>query len=193
MLARTFLCLELSFYYCQSCYGQFSKQNDVLASVFAAWHLWSFLNMQLYCMIFTFCPGIIFPPKKELKERMFVFQIVSSDEHSDKLSFLKQLCRHIANSMFRQDTDTYLRQMRAEDLGLESSDLTVSNFGTRAYRSLHRKVLQILTGRIYFIEWGDCFSEMFSMHLNLLNKIFQRTVKNCVLSFTRIFQTFRRS
>jgi hypothetical protein len=30
--------------------------------------------------------------------------------------------------------------MRVEDLGLESSDLTVSNFYTRAYRSLQRKV-----------------------------------------------------
>ncbi len=82
----------------------------------------------------------LLPNLQELKERMFVLQIVSCDEHADKLSFLKQLCRQIANTMCRPDTEAYLRQMRAEDLGLENSDLSVSNFGTRAYRSLHRKV-----------------------------------------------------
>jgi hypothetical protein len=40
--------------------------------------------------------------------------------------------------------------MRAEDLGLESSDLTVSNFGTRAYRSLHRKVRKKFCATLLF-------------------------------------------
>ena len=84
---------------------------------------------------------------QELKERIFVFQIVSSDEHADKLSFLKQLCRNIANNMFKSGTETYLRQMRAEELGLESSDISASNFGSRAYRSLHRKVKKQVVGQ----------------------------------------------
>ena len=68
---------------------------------------------------------------------MFVFQITSEDV--DKTGFLKQLCRNIASTMCRPDPDTYLRQMRAEDLGLEPSDFNVSNFSS-TYRTLQKKV-----------------------------------------------------
>ena len=75
---------------------------------------------------------------------MFVLQIVS-DMEGEKASFLKVLCRHIANSMFRPDPDYFLVQRKAEDLGLDPSDLNVSNFGSKAYRTLHRKVCSVTT------------------------------------------------
>ena len=74
---------------------------------------------------------------QELKERMFVFQIVSEDV--DKKSFLRNLCRNVASTMCRPDPDTYLRVMRAEDLGLEPSDFSISNFSTIG-RSFQKKV-----------------------------------------------------
>ena len=68
---------------------------------------------------------------------MFVFQTTSED--MDKQSFLKVLCRNIASTMCRPDPDSYLRQMRAEDLGLEPQDFNVSNFSS-TYRTLQKKV-----------------------------------------------------
>ena len=75
---------------------------------------------------------------QELKERMFVFQNISDDV--DKKTFLGHLCRNIASTMCRPDPDTYLRTMRAEDLGLEPSDFNVSNFSS-TYRTLQKKVI----------------------------------------------------
>ena len=75
---------------------------------------------------------------------MFVLQIVN-DMEGEKVTFLKSLCRNIANSMYRPDPDNFLVQRRAEDLALDPSDLNVSNFGSRAYRSLHRKVCSVTT------------------------------------------------
>jgi len=80
--------------------------------------------------------------KKELKERMFVLQIVN-DMEGEKDAFLKNLCRNIANTMFRNDPDNLLVKKSAEDLGLDHSELNVSNFGSRAYRSLHKKVCSV--------------------------------------------------
>lgn len=79
---------------------------------------------------------------QELKERMFVFQIVNESD-TDKLAFLRYLCRNIAHAVYRPDPDTYLKRMRVEDLGLDASDLNVAaNFGSSVYRSIHRKVSQ---------------------------------------------------
>ena len=80
--------------------------------------------------------------KQELKERMFVLQIVN-DMEGEKAAFLKNLCRNIANTMFRNDPDNLLVQKSAEDLGLDHSELNVSNFGSRAYRTLHKKVCNV--------------------------------------------------
>ena len=71
---------------------------------------------------------------------MFVFQIVNESD-VEKLSFLRALCRNIANANFRSDPDTLLRRMIPDDLGLDASDLNVAaNFGSSVYRSIHRKV-----------------------------------------------------
>jgi hypothetical protein len=80
--------------------------------------------------------------KQELKERMFVLQIVN-DMEGEKAAFLKNLCRNIAKTMFRNDPDNLLVQKSAESLGLDSSELNVSNFGSRAYRTLHKKVCSV--------------------------------------------------
>ena len=72
-----------------------------------------------------------------LKERMFVFQLASDEV--DKMTFLRQLCRSFATNMCRTDSDTYLKQMKAEDLGLEPADFNLSNFSS-TYRTLQKKV-----------------------------------------------------
>ena len=81
---------------------------------------------------------------QELKERMFVFQLTSeADSEDTKQKFLKLLCRNIASTMCRPDPDTYLRRMRAEDLGLDPSEFYGSNFST-TYRTLQKKVSNTL-------------------------------------------------
>ena len=69
---------------------------------------------------------------------MFVFQFISSDCDGgglpNKEEYLRQLCRNIANTMYRPDPDAYLVRMRPDDLGLNSSDLTAS----RNYRSMYK-------------------------------------------------------
>ncbi len=63
---------------------------------------------------------------------MFVFQLASDE--MPKSDFLRAVCRNVANTMFRQDYESYLVYMRPDDLGLATSDLAVN----RTYKSLHR-------------------------------------------------------
>jgi hypothetical protein len=66
---------------------------------------------------------------------MFVFQFVTSDDgKASKEEFLRQLCRNVANTMYRPDPDTYLVRMRPDDLGLSNSDLSVN----RNYRNMYK-------------------------------------------------------
>ena len=69
---------------------------------------------------------------------MFVFQFISSDCDNgglpNKEEYLRQLCRNIANTMYRPDPDAYLVRMCPDDLGLTTSDLTAS----RNYRSMYK-------------------------------------------------------
>ena len=70
---------------------------------------------------------------------MFIFQITS--EFIDKQEFLKILCQNIGNTMGQPDPDTFLRQMKAEDLYLEpEKDFNLS----ATYRTL-QKVNRVLT------------------------------------------------
>ena len=70
---------------------------------------------------------------------MFIFQITS--EFIDKQEFLKILCQNIANTMGQPDPETFLRQMKAEDLYLEpEKDFNLS----ATYRTL-QKVNRVLT------------------------------------------------
>lgn len=60
---------------------------------------------------------------------------MSPSEDTPKAEFLRQLCRNVANNMYRQDPDAYLVRMRPDDLGLAPGDLSVGN---KTYRSLHK-------------------------------------------------------
>ena len=83
---------------------------------------------------------------------MFVLQIVNEME-TEKEPFLRTLCRNIANTMYRPDPDNFLVQRRAEDLCLDPSDLNVANFGSRVYRSLHRKVCDVTDQVFIYIKY----------------------------------------
>jgi hypothetical protein len=65
---------------------------------------------------------------------MFVFQVVT--EELNKLSFLRLVCRNVANSMYRSDPETYLVRVRPEDLDLSTADLSAS----KGLRSKVKKV-----------------------------------------------------
>ena len=78
------------------------------------------------------CFCLIVRTNEDFKESMYVFQMVSDD--ISKEEFLKSLCRNIANTMYRQDPETYLVHKTPGELELSSSDLSVN----KTYRSLHR-------------------------------------------------------
>merc|ERR1719341_1838738 len=50
------------------------------------------------------------------------------DNHEDKLAFLKLICRHVANTRCRPDPEELMAKMAATELGLDSSDLSVTSF-----------------------------------------------------------------
>lgn len=50
------------------------------------------------------------------------------DNPEDKVAFLKLTCRHVANTRCRPDPEELLAKMTAAELGLDSSDLSVTSF-----------------------------------------------------------------
>jgi hypothetical protein len=58
---------------------------------------------------------------------MYVVQLMV-DNQEDKLAFLKLICRHVANTRCRPDPEELMAKMAATELGLDSSDLSVTSF-----------------------------------------------------------------
>ena len=56
---------------------------------------------------------------------------------AEKLSFLRTVCRHVANTLCRPDADSLLVRLGARDMSLEASDLSVSTL-SRTFASLYK-------------------------------------------------------
>ena len=83
------------------------------------------------------------------------------DNHEDKLAFLKLICRHVANTRCslntcdkstniltrcRPDPEELMAKMAATELGLDSSDLSVTSFSKAisSFNKTKQKVCMII-------------------------------------------------
>lgn len=87
--------------------------------------------------------ALIIRSNQELKERLFTFTLLQEDV--SKSSFLKTLCRTVANIACRNDVENFLVSMDPHHLDIETSDVSLTNalskalkFATRTGRKVSR-------------------------------------------------------
>ncbi|XP_053601544.1 protein ECT2 isoform X6 [Plodia interpunctella] len=61
---------------------------------------------------------------QELKEQLYSFMI--TDDAVDKQTFLRQLCRQMANTVCKADADKFLASLESHQLDIDTSDLALS-------------------------------------------------------------------
>ncbi|KAG1708541.1 Protein ECT2 [Nymphon striatum] len=66
--------------------------------------------------------ALICRSNEELKERLYTFAFV--DRETNKLQFLRLLCRHIANTVCRNDADNFLTTQDPQNLNINTSDIS---------------------------------------------------------------------
>ena len=64
---------------------------------------------------------------EDLRERMYLIKL-ALDCKDDNIQFVRLLCRQVANTRCKQDPEELLARMAACQLGIESSDLSVTSF-----------------------------------------------------------------
>jgi len=80
--------------------------------------------------------AIVCRQTEDLRERCFTLQILS-EVQDDKVTFLRTICRHVANTLCRPDAESLLVRLGARDMSLEASDLSVSTL-SRTFSSLYK-------------------------------------------------------
>jgi len=73
---------------------------------------------------------------EDLKEKCYTLQILNENT-DDRTTFLKTICRHVANTLCRPDPESLLVKMSARELSFDPGDLNVSTF-SRAFSSFLR-------------------------------------------------------
>jgi len=73
---------------------------------------------------------------EDLRERCFTFQLLTETQ-DEKLSFLRTVCRHVANTLCKPDAESLLVRLGARDMSLDASDLSVSTL-SKTFSSLHK-------------------------------------------------------
>ena len=71
-------------------------------------------------------------------DQIFLFTFLTFTFTKDeKLTVLRTICRHVANTMCRPDPENLLVRMGAKDMALDASDLIVSSL-SRTFSSLYK-------------------------------------------------------
>ncbi|KDR18514.1 Protein ECT2 [Zootermopsis nevadensis] len=60
---------------------------------------------------------------QEMKEKLYSFTL--ADEETDKLSFLRILCRQMANTVCKADAENFLTSLDSHQLDIDTSELTL--------------------------------------------------------------------
>nr|XP_045600854.1 protein ECT2-like isoform X3 [Procambarus clarkii] len=76
--------------------------------------------------------ALVIRSNQELKERLFTFTLLQED--TPKSSFLKTLCRTVANIACRNDVENFLVSMDPHHLDIETSDVSLTNALSKALR-----------------------------------------------------------
>lgn len=77
---------------------------------------------------------------QELKEKLYYFTI--TDEEIDKMSFLKTLCRQMANTICRADAENFLASLDPQQLDIETSDVGLGTLG-KAFKFASRTRMKV--------------------------------------------------
>ncbi|XP_023320077.1 protein ECT2 isoform X4 [Eurytemora carolleeae] len=73
---------------------------------------------------------------EDLRERCYTFQLLT-ETNEEKVAFLRTICRHVANTLCRPDSESLLVRLEPRDMSLEASDLNVSTL-SRTFSSLYK-------------------------------------------------------
>ena len=80
--------------------------------------------------------AIVCRQTEDLRDRCYTLQLVV-DNPEDKTTFLRTVCRSVANTLCRQDPESLLVRLAARDMSLDANDLNVSSF-SKALSSFHK-------------------------------------------------------
>ncbi|XP_067014278.2 protein ECT2 [Anabrus simplex] len=81
---------------------------------------------------------------QELKEKLYLFTL--ADEETDKLGFLRTLCRQMANTMCKTDAENFLTSVDSQSLDIDTSDI---NSGTLSKAFKFASRTRIKVGRAF--------------------------------------------
>ncbi|XP_039295848.1 protein ECT2 isoform X4 [Nilaparvata lugens] len=77
---------------------------------------------------------------QDLKEKIYSFVITS--EETDKMVFLKQLCRQMANTVCRADAENFLASLDPEQLDIDTSEVGLGTLG-KAFKFASRTRMRV--------------------------------------------------
>ncbi|XP_075236856.1 epithelial cell transforming 2 pebble [Lycorma delicatula] len=77
---------------------------------------------------------------QELKEKLYSFMI--TDEETNKMVFLKSLCRQMANTVCRADAENFLASLDPEQLDIDTSDVGLGTLG-KAFKFASRTRMRV--------------------------------------------------
>jgi hypothetical protein len=77
---------------------------------------------------------------QELKEKLYSFAL--ADEETDKLAFLRTLCRQMANTVCKADAENFLASLESHQLDIDTSDVTLGTF-SKAFKFASRTKMKV--------------------------------------------------
>lgn len=77
---------------------------------------------------------------QELKEKLYSFTL--ADEETDKLAFLRTLCRQMANTVCKADAENFLASLESHQLDIDTSDVTLGTF-SKAFKFASRTKMKV--------------------------------------------------
>ncbi|XP_069689585.1 protein ECT2 isoform X4 [Periplaneta americana] len=77
---------------------------------------------------------------QELKEKLYSFTL--ADEETDKLAFLRTLCRQMANNICKADAENFLASLDSHQLDIDTSDVTLGTL-SKAFKFASRTKMKV--------------------------------------------------
>uniref|UniRef100_A0A2Z5U608 Protein ECT2 n=1 Tax=Reticulitermes speratus TaxID=60591 RepID=A0A2Z5U608_9NEOP len=77
---------------------------------------------------------------QELKEKLYSFTL--ADEETDKLGFLRTLCRQMANTVCKADAENFLASLESHQLDIDTSDVTLGTL-SKAFKFASRTKMKV--------------------------------------------------
>ncbi|XP_054271163.1 protein ECT2-like isoform X4 [Macrosteles quadrilineatus] len=85
--------------------------------------------------------ALVVKSNQELREKRYSFRI--TDEGTDKMTFLRTLCRQMANTLCRPDAENFLASLNQEELDIDTSDIGVGTLKSKAAKFASRTRIKV--------------------------------------------------